>query len=236
MALYYNGKACGNAERGYREHTLWQGSTTPATSGTDITLNDAISNYDEIVFEIDKGTDSYGGQNRFCVSLLTIGENYISTIYDTSYKGAYWTYTSDTAINIKSQSSNHTQTYTRIIGIKYSEAVAGSSFHKYSTTERVVGEWVDGSTIYEKTVYIAALPNATTTEYETGLSNITPISFDNILIFQSGNTSKAPYLNMNSTVWIAIQFNANGKIYFGTNTNQSSTSAYVTLRYIKSSS
>lgn len=105
----------------------------------------------------------------------------------------------------------------------------------YSTDEQVVGTWIDGSTLYEKTYHIQALPNGVSVEYETGLSNITPRGFDNILIFPSGNTSKAPYINMNGTVCIAIQFNANGKIYFGANTDQSSTSAYVTLRYTKSS-
>lgn len=111
----------------------------------------------------------------------------------------------------------------------------GVPAHHYSEDEQIVGTWIDGKTLYEKTVYISSLPNGISVEYETGLSNITPISFDNILIFPSGNTSKAPYLNMNGTVYIAAQFNANGKIYFGANTDQSSTSAYVTLRYTKSS-
>ena len=107
--------------------------------------------------------------------------------------------------------------------------------HNYSTNEQVVGTWIDGSTLYEKTVYIPSLPNNSTGEYNTGLSNINPIRFDNTLIFQSGNTSKAPYISTSGTVAIAIQFNADGKIYFGTNTDQSLTSAYVTLRYTKSS-
>lgn len=110
-----------------------------------------------------------------------------------------------------------------------------TSLHNYSTNEQIVGTWIDGSTLYEKTVYISSLPNNATIEYITGLSNITPISFDNTIIFQSGNTSKAPYVNSGGTVRIAIQFNADGKIYFGTNTDQSTTSAYVTIRYTKSS-
>lgn len=111
----------------------------------------------------------------------------------------------------------------------------GVPAHHYSEDEQVIGTWVDGSTLYEKTVYISSLPNNATIEYSTGLSNITPIGFDNALIFASGNISKAPYTNSGGTTRIAIQFNADGKIYLGTTTDQSSTSAYVTLRYTKTS-
>lgn len=38
-------------------------------------------------------------------------------------------------------------------GIEY--AGSGSSSHEYSTTEQVVGKWIDGRDVYEKTVYNA---------------------------------------------------------------------------------
>lgn len=36
-------------------------------------------------------------------------------------------------------------------GVVYAGGGGGSSSHEYSTTERVVGKWVDGSNLYEKT-------------------------------------------------------------------------------------
>ena len=33
----------------------------------------------------------------------------------------------------------------------------GSDAHSYSTTEQAVGLWVDGSTVYEKTIYISSV-------------------------------------------------------------------------------
>lgn len=38
-----------------------------------------------------------------------------------------------------------------IIGLKNSGGGGGGSQHHYSTEEQIVGTWVDGSTIYEKT-------------------------------------------------------------------------------------
>ena len=138
----------GSADRNYSETTLWSGSETPSTSGTQITLSDNISNYDEIIIVMD--TD-YVGTCSFPVSQLTIGEAYIGTIYAPDDFGPYWSYDSDTQVTIKSQSGAHLKTYTKVVGIKYGNGT--QTFHNYSTTEQVVGTWIDGKTLYEKTWY-----------------------------------------------------------------------------------
>lgn len=154
--IIQNGKIySGNAERGYHEKTLWTGSETPTVSGTDITLSDSIYNYDEIVFSI-CSQDNETAQENFRVSDLTIGSLYIQLAYHSNYFGVYWAFTSDTSINIKRISSTGQTaiTYLKITGIKYSEVVVGSTYHKYSTNEKPVGEWIDGKTIYEKTIVV----------------------------------------------------------------------------------
>ena len=40
---------------------------------------------------------------------------------------------------------------TKIVGIKY-DVIGGGSGHNYSTNEQIVGTWIDGSPIYEKTI------------------------------------------------------------------------------------
>ena len=135
----------GSADRNYSETTLWSGSETPSTSGTQITLSDNISNYDEIVFVVD--TD-YVGTGRFLVSELTIGGLYIATIYAPNEYGVYWSYDSDTTVTIKRLASAHPVKYVKVIGIKYGNGT--QTFHTYSTAEQVVGTWIDGSTLYER--------------------------------------------------------------------------------------
>ena len=58
---------------------------------------------------------------------------------------------------------------------------APSQLHEYSTTEKVVGKWIDGKDIYEKVVTIASLPSTpfTWAAYAHNISNLdTIIDFD----------------------------------------------------------
>jgi len=46
---------------------------------------------------------------------------------------------------------------------------------KYSTTEQVVGEWIDGKPVYQKTISFGALPNAIEKRVAHGVSNISKV-------------------------------------------------------------
>ena len=43
----------------------------------------------------------------------------------------------------------------------------GGNYHQYSTTEQVIGEWIDGKPIYEITIDCGTLPNATSSPITT---------------------------------------------------------------------
>ena len=47
-----------------------------------------------------------------------------------------------------------------------------SNKQHYSTSEQVIGTWIDGKTLYRKVVNFGALPNATTTTVAHGISNL----------------------------------------------------------------
>ncbi len=53
---------------------------------------------------------------------------------------------------------------------KVDEAVEEAN--EYSTTETVIGKWIDGKPIYRKVVDFGALPNATTKSVNHNISNI----------------------------------------------------------------
>ena len=241
MALYLNGNklqfGAGNAERGYREHTLWQGSETPPTSGTDITLSDDIANYDEIVFCINSESDRKS-QESFFVSGLTVGETYLELTYPPENTGVFWVYTSGTSIKLYriSSLSGSAITYTKIIGIKYSEVVAGTSFHKYSTAERVVGEWINGSTLYEKTLNVGTISTSTIVAH--GITNLDKIICYECFGNYGGNTpSVFPWQNPASAYGFGINSYDNTNIEFARSSGLGSnfSDCYCTLRYTKSS-
>ena len=115
----------------------------------------------------------------------------------------------------------------------------------YSENEQVVGTWVDGSTIYEKTVYISALPvsnnPASATQYAHNISNINEIvDFEAIATWPSGLTAKMPYaqisnggLGTSGSLDITVDTT---NIIIRVGTDRRSLHAYVTIRYTKSTS
>ena len=224
----------GSADRNYSETTLWSGSETPSTSGTQITLSDNISNYDEIVFVMD--TD-FVGSNSFLVSSLTIGENYIGTIYAPTNYGSYWSYDSDTQITIKSQASASLKTYTKIVGIKYGNGT--QTFHNYSTAEKIVGEWIDGKTVYEKTISFATPSNDAYTSQNLGLLTA---DIDNIWLTEgyaigadtvANVTGYTGYVSSEQFMGFIYEGNTDITFDYRVGSSLQNGNAYLTIRYTK---
>lgn len=120
-------------------------------------------------------------------------------------------------------------------------AVSGG--HTYSTTEHIVGTWIDGSPVYEKTQYISALPSSVGdwVNYPHGISN-----FDRLISVSSTayNSTVPQQLNIPhvsatsgaspTAPQIAISVSETN-IAFIVGQDRSSWEAYVTIRYTKSS-
>ena len=153
--------------------TLWSGSETPSTTGTDITLSHAISDYDFIVFTVNQNS-GYDSVVVVAVNDLTIGESYISTGYGGSSIDVFFDYTSDTTIHIKSSASAYLTTYTKITGLKFGGGGGGSESHDYDNTEKVVGTYF-GKTLYEKSYQNIAGTGASVNVTLSDLSNIETI-------------------------------------------------------------
>lgn len=171
---------------------IWSGSETPSTAGTDITLSHAISDYDFIVFTVTQG-NGYDSTLIFATSELAVGGSYISTGYITDLC-AFFTYTSDTAIKIKSSASANKSTYTKIVGLKICGTLAPMI---YSTEEREVGVWVDNKPLYQKSYINVAGTGASVNVTLSDLSDI-----ETIFIVPQGSNSTDdipfPYVHYSS--------------------------------------
>lgn len=223
-----------SANKNYSETTLWSGSETPTTSGTDITLTDDIANYDEIVFYVisESGRKS---QESFFVSGLSIGETYLEETYPPESIGVFWVYTSGTSIKIYriSSSSENAITYTKVVGIKYGNGT--KTFHNYSMAEQVVGTWIDGSTIYEKTLNVGTISTETTVAH--GIDNLdTIIDYSGFGKYAGTDKAVIPFQNPASGYGFGINaYNGTNLIvarssFLGSNISD----CYITLRYTKS--
>ena len=105
----------------------------------------------------------------------------------------------------------------------------------YSTTEKIVGTWIDGKPIYQKTISCGALPNATEKSIVHNISNIDIIiSIDGTAFQSSGITINLPYVNINNVGGSVNVWANRNSISLETKVNVSSyTSSYVTLQYTK---
>lgn len=114
-----------------------------------------------------------------------------------------------------------------------------NGIHHYSTTEHIVGTWVDGKPLYRKSVFLNSLPNNTTTSYEHNISNVKLIWFDKTACFAIWN-----YEQDNQFVNELPYFNYSGNHIYLANVNKTSfeivtvndrtgLKGYVTLLYTK---
>ena len=116
----------------------------------------------------------------------------------------------------------------------------GSDTHEYSTTEKVVGKWIDGSDVYEKTLYYAGGVNGGSCSFAHNISNfgrlisIEGSAHDN---YESGTDLPLPKIDPNG-YHIGIQAVDATNITYVVPSVYSARiiDLYVTLRYTKSQS
>ena len=130
-----------------------------------------------------------------------------------------------------------------IIGLKNSGGGGGGdSKHHYSTEEQIVGTWLDGSPIYEKT-YTGVLPTIIDGTFsniliDTTTENINLVVDYDIFVIQIINnnklTVKTPYLT-NGGQQLKAFYDGNQKV-INVSSNASAYSEctlYATIRYLK---
>ena len=102
-----------------------------------------------------------------------------------------------------------------------------------SGTEHFIGEYyIDGKPIYEKTFYIASLPNNTEKSYNHGIQNVDNIWTNEQKSFCmfGGNVSKVNFAYGQHIFFSGI---TSTLFYITTDYNRSNVSAYITVQYTK---
>lgn len=103
----------------------------------------------------------------------------------------------------------------------------------YSTTEHKVGKWIDGSTLYEKTIDFGALPNATAKQVSAGVSNVNVVDIKGVAI--ATNVSiPLPHTESVLANCVSLLYTT-GAIQIGTGMDRSNLVGYVTIKYTKNS-
>lgn len=127
-------------------------------------------------------------------------------------------------------SSGDTIKFVRTPTIWY-EVARNNNGSQWRSTETIIGTWVDGSTLYRKTIDVGALPNTTTTTDAHGISGVTSTSFKRIYGIAQNGTIAIPLPGGNVGVTVVSADSTN--INITTSANFSPYSGYVTLEYTK---
>ena len=125
--------------------------------------------------------------------------------------------------------------FKNVIRIENKKRVSGITKPvSYSTEEHIIGTWIDGSTLYEKTIDCGALPNNTTKNVNHGISNMNHII--EYKGYATNGTYDLPVPCPSSTATEAITVWYSGTvIIIKTGMDRSAYNGYLTLRYTKTS-
>ena len=116
-------------------------------------------------------------------------------------------------------------------------AVNESFLHPFSTTEHVIGTWIDGSTVYEKTIDIGYLLNNAAKSVAHGISNIgVIIEWSGGIITDSGALAPLPYIHVDGLQYSIAVVATSTDVTVTTKSDRTTWYAYITLRYTKSQS
>lgn len=103
----------------------------------------------------------------------------------------------------------------------------------YSLTEHIIGTWIDGSALYEKTVDCGAFPNATTKTVAHNISNLKDVvAISGVAVRNDGTSYKAlPYI-WNASQTIGLDTSPTTVTIVST-FDTSMYTGYLTIRYTK---
>lgn len=102
----------------------------------------------------------------------------------------------------------------------------------YSTTEQAIGTWIDGKTIYRKTIDFGTLPNSTTKSVAHGISGISQVIKISGTAVSGGTYFPLPHASTAAASSIEITVTGTN-IVIGAGQDRRGLTAVVTLEYTK---
>lgn len=220
------------------ENTDFSIASGSATSERQYTLSASIENYDGVL--VIGFTNVSANERNQAVSMIVLKSDYSigssnrwtyllnGSIPTNNRRLAFGFSDSTTIQTAASRVQNEEPRLYRVYGLNF-----GGSLHTYSTTEQVVGTWIDGKPIYEVTIDCGTLANTTSTQYfNHGISDLEMVIDTQAFMTNGSASANLPFYWTASdgvSIWIELT-----RIGIVTQSNRSSYRAYVTLRYTKS--
>ena len=157
--------------------------------------------------------------------------------------GTYFVNVSVTSTNLTCKSNfNATSNTTTYITLQYTKTTdAANSYNyadenDYSTSEKIIGTWIDGSKLYQKTINCGSMPNNTTKAINPNITNLSNYIELKGYIYNASNTKEnypLPYISKESIDNVGLATATSGNIVISTWADWTGYSAYVVAKYTK---
>ena len=112
---------------------------------------------------------------------------------------------------------------------------ASTPVHEYSTTEQVVGKWVDDSDVYEKTINFGYASGGSAQSVAHGITNLSRVISIDAVGYVSGTAYPLPYVNNISSDIRRLAIDGTNITLYNANSSPDVSDIYVVMRYTKSS-
>ena len=115
------------------------------------------------------------------------------------------------------------------------KSISFGNINKYSATEKVVGEWIDGKPLYRKVINFGSLPNNSQKFVNHNISNLGYISKleGTALRTSDGVRFTIPHAGLSAPSSISLNGNATS-LYIATGSDRTSIDVcYITIEYTK---
>lgn len=105
--------------------------------------------------------------------------------------------------------------------------------HIYSTTEQLIGKWIDGTDLFGKTIEIGALPNASSKNIAHGITDLSKVISIDGYAYTGTSFAPLPFISTTASNCVVVSVTTEN-IIIETGSNRSGWSGYITLLYTKS--
>ena len=166
---------------------------------------------------------AYGAKCKKSDSAVLLSDGYVqnSQAYSRTQSAT------QTAVNFTSRPTN-----TSVLWCIAYKDIYSNPMNDYSTSEKVVGTWIDGKPLYQKTIDCGALPNATTKTVDTNIANANQLIYWTGCVGNAGKMVLPRIFKDNADVMATFAGDLS-HIVIKTESNRSSLNAYITVQYTK---
>ncbi len=230
--LLFNDKQIAGTGVLYRDDAvLFEGNIN--SIGT-ITLPDSIHNYDEfVVYGYQPNNNRQYDRRVYSTSQIHTNYDEINNFYITNTNGSQYIYYSFADEKTFRIDGVEKYAITKIIGIKY------KAKQSYSLEEQIVGAWIDGKPLYQKTIKERMPQVETNGVSANAVIDVSDLSIDNVFEISGSITdgssisTSVNYNNLNDEVGVFVWYQENALHVRSNHVSINNRIHYITIRYTK---